>query len=155
MKTEFALQRAVALWLKNNGFFKQPGGADRLHTPRHYNTFVSSGYEVGTPDLFVAAPCRGYHGLYIEFKASEKEVLSDAQLFLKDKLEGLGYCYYVSWEYETTIAFLQLYAFEMKLGKEVYNKYAREGFTYGGLTFDDLLAHREKSRLPDYNIQLP
>jgi len=64
------------------------GGKD----PRKYgliNKMKREGLEPGVPDLFLAWPSSGYHGLFIEFKAKTK--LSSEQQALKLKLMEAGY----------------------------------------------------------------
>jgi hypothetical protein len=61
--------------------------------------FKASGVKRGVADVFLSVPRNGYHGLYIEMKAS-KGKLSKEQIIFGDKVREQGYgwvcCY--SWE---------------------------------------------------------
>lgn len=54
---------------------------------------VLEGVEAGTPDLFIAEPRRGFHGLFIEMKRADKSksVVSPEQKDKISQLEDKGY----------------------------------------------------------------
>jgi len=58
----------------------------------------SEGVKSGVPDIFLAMPCSGFHGLFIEMK-SHKGVLSQNQKEMQSRLNAFNYkvvtCY--SW----------------------------------------------------------
>lgn len=56
----------------------------------------SEGAKAGTPDLFLAVPVAGFHGLWLEVKTakteiSKKGVVSEHQLILLTDLQDRGY----------------------------------------------------------------
>lgn len=64
-----------------NGGWRNPVTASKLKV---------EGVRAGVPDIFLAIPSGGYHGLFIEMKA-DKGRISNAQLEWFLKLEGVGY----------------------------------------------------------------
>lgn len=51
----------------------------------------AEGATPGVPDLLLAHPSNGYHGLWIEMKNGKKGVLSDSQKKIIKQLEAEGY----------------------------------------------------------------
>lgn len=69
--------------------FAIPNGGDR-------NIIVAQklkaeGVVAGVPDLFIPYPSNVYHGLFIEMKYGKKGRVSEAQKYMLEKLELLGY----------------------------------------------------------------
>lgn len=54
--------------------------------------FKAEGRLPGVPDIFIAWPRLGFHGLYIEFKKSKGGSLSVNQREVIEKLRVKGYC---------------------------------------------------------------
>lgn len=52
---------------------------------------VAEGMQKGIPDLCVALPRKGYHGLFIEMKAGKKGVVREEQTEMMIKLKDAGY----------------------------------------------------------------
>ena len=53
---------------------------------------VAEGMQKGIPDLCIALPRKGYHGLFIEMKAGKRGVVRDEQTEMMIKLKEAGYC---------------------------------------------------------------
>lgn len=51
----------------------------------------AEGVKRGMPDLFLAIPCEGHHGLFIEMKRKKGGRVSDAQNVMIDRLNAEGY----------------------------------------------------------------
>lgn len=52
----------------------------------------AEGVRPGVPDLFLAIPAFGFHGLFIEMKKKKTGVLSDAQKHVISRFNDEGYC---------------------------------------------------------------
>ena len=63
---------------------------ERKTTPRQGAQLKALGVRAGWPDLFLAVPRGGYHGLFVEMKAKHGK-LSDAQKELHPILREQGY----------------------------------------------------------------
>jgi hypothetical protein len=66
-------------------------------SPMGHSLSIQSGLHIGASDLFIAYPCGGYHGLFLEIKRekwrltpSQKEHV-DRQLAFIDKMKSQGY----------------------------------------------------------------
>lgn len=84
-------QKAVIAWVRTWGH--KLDGIDMLHSipngavlgNQRYNRFAligklkAEGLTLGVPDLFLACPRHGYHGLYIEMKRRKGGILSEEQ----------------------------------------------------------------------------
>lgn len=68
--------------------FHIPNGGYR--TAREGNKFKAMGVVAGTPDYMICIPARGYHGLFIEFKAPGGKVSHD-QNVSHAQLQHAGY----------------------------------------------------------------
>jgi len=70
---------------------------------RHISIAVrmkAEGVKPGVPDLCLAYPSNGFHGLYIEMKRRKGGVVSDKQQEWRDRLTANGYAVHVcaGWE---------------------------------------------------------
>lgn len=72
------------MWATPNGGFRHIGEARRLK---------AEGVRAGVPDVFLAIPSQGYHGLFLELKAPKGRVSPDQ----KDMLETLRAGGYICW----------------------------------------------------------
>lgn len=57
------------------------------------------GVTPGIPDVFIAIPSKGLHGLFIEFKRPKGKV-TKSQEEMHDKLKAIGYCVLVCYGWE-------------------------------------------------------
>lgn len=69
------------MWATPNGGFRHIGTARRLK---------AEGVKSGVPDVFLAIPTQGYHGLFLELKAPKGRV-SPGQSEMLDLLRSKGY----------------------------------------------------------------
>jgi hypothetical protein len=69
-----------------------PNGGKR--DAREAGRFKAMGVRPGFPDLFLAVPSSGYHGLFIELKAG-KNNQTDTQIEFETRLKEHGYSYCV------------------------------------------------------------
>lgn len=71
------------MWATPNGGFRHIGTARRLK---------AEGVKSGVPDVFLAIPSNGYHGLFVELKSPAKTSrVSESQREIKCLLEKQGY----------------------------------------------------------------
>lgn len=71
------------MWATPNGGFRHIGTARRLK---------AEGVKAGVPDVFLAIPANGYHGLFLELKIPAKTSrVSEPQREMKCLLEKQGY----------------------------------------------------------------
>jgi hypothetical protein len=84
-------QRALAAWLDNAGilFYAVPNGGWRNKATAA--KLKASGVKPGVPDLVIAEPRGGYHGLYIELKRVKGGAVSPAQKEWLSALSARGY----------------------------------------------------------------
>ncbi len=85
------------------------------HTPnggkrniREAARFKEMGVKPGVPDVFMAIPIKGYHGLFIEFKAG-KNSLTESQEKMINKLGMEGYMTATCYTVEEAIAAVEHY----------------------------------------------
>lgn len=69
--------------------FSIPNGAKRSKTERAIAK--SEGLTAGIPDLYIACPSKGFHGLFIELKNGKHGRVSDKQMEMMARLESFGY----------------------------------------------------------------
>lgn len=68
----------------------------------------AEGARAGVPDVFVAVPAQGCHGLFLEFKI-EGGRLSEKQKLWKERLHDQGYGVSVVYSYEEALNVLAAY----------------------------------------------
>lgn len=95
--TEHQIQRAIVLWAKLNAprygeldmLFAIPNGGFR-----HIGTAMklkAEGVRSGVPDLFLAVPSTGIHGLFLEVKRGKSGQVSRTQAEWRAQLAHYGY----------------------------------------------------------------
>jgi hypothetical protein len=67
------------------------------------------GVRAGVSDLFMAYPCHGKSGLWIEMKSSKKGRLSESQKQWMSIMEGVGYSCSVCYGFEQAVEAINLY----------------------------------------------
>lgn len=93
--SEHDLQKACVNWFRYQySFFSHlllaiPNGARR--TLYEQRMVKEEGILSGTPDLFLAIPMNGFHGLWIEMKNGKAGRLSPAQKTMHEYLRAQGY----------------------------------------------------------------
>jgi hypothetical protein len=84
---EHDIQAAFIQWAANHPdprtgmIFAIPNGG--LRSPKTGATLKREGVRAGVPDLFLAAPSAGYHGLFIEFKTEKGRVSGDQKNWIR------------------------------------------------------------------------
>lgn len=73
--------------------------------------FKRMGVLPGIPDVFIAEPRRGKHGMFIELK-TEKGAVSEYQKKILPKLEGVGYAVAVCIGWEAALTAAKAYLME-------------------------------------------
>lgn len=93
--TEHDLQKACIMWFRyiypnlSRLLMAIPNGARR--TLYEQRMVKEEGIQAGTPDIFLAVPCNGYHGLWIEMKNGKAGRVSDFQKDMLARLSEQGY----------------------------------------------------------------
>lgn len=87
-----------------------PNGGYRSKTTAR--TMKAEGQLAGVPDMFLAVPINGYHGMWIEMKNGKAGRVSDLQKEMMERLSNQGYMCYVC---RTTDEFIE--AVKNYLGK--------------------------------------
>ncbi len=111
--SESAEQQRLVLkirWLLPNlQFFAIPNGGKR--NPREARKLVLEGVEAGCPDLFVAKPSKGFHGLFIELKRAKKSLskTSIKQIEKHKALRKAGYAVHVCYGATEAYSVIQEY----------------------------------------------
>ena len=108
--TERAEQQRVAAWLRGcEGiqFFATLGG--EFASSRQRAKIVKMGYELGTPDLFIAEPRGKFHGLFVEMKRRTRGTLSEHQQRKLVELHSRGYCTAVCYGSDAAIETITTY----------------------------------------------
>jgi len=88
-------------------------------------------HKKGYPDLFLAEPSKGYHGLYIELKKDKSEVYKkngsykknehlETQIAMHKRLKDKGYCVVFGCGFEDTVSKIRDYI--APIGKEKINE---------------------------------
>ena len=85
---------------------------------KNASRMLAEGLTKGIPDTFVSIARGVYHGLYIEFKRSEKEKLSDDQKRIIANLREQGFCVSVCWDSRTACELLEKYL-ALKSGQSI------------------------------------
>lgn len=80
MRAESQLQRACVRWFRiqhrqhSRLLFAIPNGAllqgTKIDRAKQWHALEREGAVAGAPDLFLAIPARGFHGIFIEMKTS-------------------------------------------------------------------------------------
>jgi hypothetical protein len=76
---------------------------------KNASRMIAEGLTKGIPDTFIAIPKGIYHGLYIEFKRSEKEKPSPEQTEIIGLLRDYGYFVQVCWNSRTACELFEKY----------------------------------------------
>jgi hypothetical protein len=76
-----------------HGLLFTASSIDEVNSKRGRANAVRKGYERGTPDLFIAHACGGYHGLWVEMKRrfDDTTAVSDVQWKYMSRLRANGY----------------------------------------------------------------
>ena len=121
MSREFEIQKLVLGWARARGviFFSDPSG---FKLPIGYAKKLKAlrNPQRGLPDTFIPAARNGYHGLFIEFKASKDEIIRkdgkyrdnrhlQEQLEVHRNLRELGYCVEFVYEVNQGIELIRSY----------------------------------------------
>ena len=69
----------------------------------------AEGVTAGIPDLFVAAACGGYNGIYIELKNGQQGIVSESQKNIIAHLQNKGYKVVVSRSFEDFVSTINAY----------------------------------------------
>jgi len=69
----------------------------------------AEGVTTGVPDLFVAAACGGYNGMYIELKNGKQGIVSEDQKSIIAHLQNKGYKVVVSRSFEDFVSTINAY----------------------------------------------
>lgn len=103
---EKAEQRAVVEWLKWHPILKHcvisiqnehAGG----EVSGHHRKLM--GVMAGASDLFIAYPCGGKHGLFIEMKRRRLAKVSEEQIIFTNRMKSLGYEACICYGYDHAI----------------------------------------------------
>jgi hypothetical protein len=98
-------QRALLLWADTLAVAQEPRLAWLYHTPNGgkrskatAGRLKAMGVKAGVPDLHLPVPSRGYHGLWLEMKASGQHP-TPAQVHWLESLATQGHCcgVYTTW----------------------------------------------------------
>ena len=69
----------------------------------------AEGVTAGIPDLFVAAACGGFNGIYIELKNGQQGIVSESQKNIIAHLQNKGYKVVVSRSFEDFVSVINAY----------------------------------------------
>ena len=69
----------------------------------------AEGVTAGIPDLFVAAACGGYNGIYIELKNGQQGIVSENQKSIIAHLQNKGYKVVISRSFEDFVSKINAY----------------------------------------------
>lgn len=97
----------IGRWPELKWLYHIPNGGKRgkIEAAR----FKAMGVKAGVPDLHLAVPRGGYHGLYIEMKRRENGRVSADQCEWIDGLRENGYCVAVAYGCHEAEAVLEAY----------------------------------------------
>lgn len=85
---------------------------------KNASRMIAEGLTKGIPDTFVSLARGAYHGLYIEFKRSQNEKLTEAQARIIPKLRDQGFYVAVCWDSGTACELLEKYL-ALKSGQSI------------------------------------
>jgi hypothetical protein len=94
--------------------FAIPNGGSRSG-PREGARFKAEGVRPGVPDLMIAYPARGYHGLFIELKKRKGGRLTPAQNDWLTKLEDVGYFTKCCYGWDEARELIEWYMFDRRV----------------------------------------
>ena len=120
---EYAIQKSFARWLEiqhpNVMFFSDAAAhvAKTMIQQVRANALSKSGEK--QPDMFIAHPAKGFHGLFIEFKSQSpfkvdgvtlrKNDHNEAQAATMNRLKNAGYCTGFVWSFDMAIEIFKRY----------------------------------------------
>lgn len=67
------------------------------------------GVKAGVPDLFLALPSKGHHGLFLELKRDNKCKVTEAQNCFIERMKLVGYEAFVAYSLDEAISIIQNY----------------------------------------------
>ena len=108
---EHHLQVTCVKWFRlqypNELIYAIPNGGQRnIITAKKLK---AEGVTAGIPDLFVAAACGGFNGLYIELKNGKQGIVSESQKGIIAHLQNKGYKVAVSRSFEDFVSIINAY----------------------------------------------
>lgn len=117
IKTESQEQKALVMKLRwqhpDVHFFAIPNGGKR--GKGEARQLVLEGVEKGTPDIFIAEPRKGFHGLFIELKRSDKSLSTTSKEQEMKHLQLLERGYEVKVSYGAEEAYKEILIYLGKL----------------------------------------
>ena len=69
----------------------------------------AEGVTAGIPDLFIAAACGGYNGIYIELKNGKQGIVSESQKKIISHLQNKGYKVVVCRSFDDFVSTINAY----------------------------------------------
>ena len=97
---------AVGIYPALANLFAIPNASKRTFAMT--NWLKAEGMKPGVPDMFLAFPASGFHGLFIEQKVKPNKQ-EEAQKEWEKRLVQNGYAYWLSWSAEETIEVIEGY----------------------------------------------
>ena len=101
------VKRARGRWPELGMMYHIPNGGSR--DPREAHNLKLQGVRPGVPDIFLAVPRGGFHGLYIELKRRKGGSVSEDQRAWIDALNRQGYRAVVCRGWDAARAEIMLY----------------------------------------------
>lgn len=97
--TEHEIQSGYFEWVRHmcsqnslyENIFAIPNGAHLANGGRGFKRLWDEGFGVGVPDIFVAIPASGWHGLFIESKSVGGKLSHPQEEWFK-RLTAAGFC---------------------------------------------------------------
>jgi len=126
--TEFYEQKLVVEWInckyELSGKLIMINNGGKRSLIQNMN-LKKQGLEAGASDLFLAYPCNGYHGLWIEMKQNRKYFPSEKltqtwqrQKIFQQRMRNEGYCAVICYGFENAIEAITDYIYAI-----LYDKY--------------------------------
>ena len=85
------VDKAPCLELLHSSLNGIPLPGSQTQRAKIINYMKKEGMLPGVPDVFLPYPAKGYHGLYLELKKSEREEPTEGQRFFMERAESYGY----------------------------------------------------------------